>query len=87
MMSGSAPGRLALTLMVGKFDARQAGDRQKRIGHRADQEQSNGQQRGADRPADERVARNSWPAPGRRGPPVGARGGGAGASRARSRSM
>ena len=53
MVSGLAPGNLALTLMVGKFDPRQRRHRQQRIGGDADQQDRRHQQRGADRPADE----------------------------------
>ena len=39
MVSGSAPGRLAVTLMVGIVHRRHAGDRQELVGHRAHQQQ------------------------------------------------
>ena len=49
MMLGSAPGRLAETRMVGNSTVGMLGDRQEAIGHDADQEQAERQQRGADR--------------------------------------
>ena len=52
---GSAPGRLARDINGREFDGRQAGDREKQVGDRADEEQADRQQRCADRPPDERV--------------------------------
>ena len=55
MVSGDAPGRLALTWMVGKVDLRQRRDRQQRIGDEADEQDRRHHQRGGDGMADERA--------------------------------
>ena len=44
-----------------ELDRRHAGDRQEAVGHRADEQQADGEQRRADRPADERLRRSSAP--------------------------
>ena len=53
MVAGSAPGRLAVTWMVGKLDVGQRRHRQELIGHRADQEHADTKQDRRDRPLDE----------------------------------
>ena len=53
IVSGSAPGRLALTLSVGIVDLRQIADRQGAIRHDAEQRDRRHQQAGGDRPPDE----------------------------------
>ena len=92
MVSGSAPGRLALTLMVGNSTDGQAGHRQEAIGDQPQQEQADRQQRGADRPLDEgpREVHGATPPAGGRaaaaGPSIDAIASPA-PSRARTRSM
>src|SRR4051812_3079774 len=51
---GSAPGRVAVTLIEGKSTLG-TGDRQKCVSHDADQKQPNGEERGANRASDERL--------------------------------
>ena len=53
MVSGSAPGRLADDVDGGELDRGQARHRQEAVGDDADQQQSERQQRGADRSLDE----------------------------------
>ena len=54
MVSGLAPGRLALTWMVGKSTCGSGATGKQRIGDEADEQDARHQQRGADRVADER---------------------------------
>ncbi len=53
IVSGLAPGSAACTRMVGKVDARQIGDRQLQVGHDAEDDDAQHQQRGGDRAPDE----------------------------------
>ena len=45
IVSGLAPGRLAVTWMVGKVDVRQIADRQQPVGHDAENQDRHDQQR------------------------------------------
>ena len=53
IVSGLAPGRLALTWMVGIVDGRQVGHRQQPVAHDAEDEDRQDEQRRRDGPPDE----------------------------------
>ena len=59
MVMGSAPGKLALTLIVGKTTSRQVGDRQREAAEYAEDHQGRHDQGGHDRPFDEDAGRYS----------------------------